>query len=58
MDWNKLPLDPRHLGEPSGASKIIYELMVRLAQSVHLSCIDTNTIFEQNETRFHMIHVT
>jgi hypothetical protein len=27
---NKAPLDPRHLGVPSGVSKMIYEPMVRL----------------------------
>ena len=29
MDRNKFPLDPRHLGVPSGASKTISEPMVR-----------------------------
>ena len=29
---NKIPHDPRHLGVPSGASKMIYEPMVRLAK--------------------------
>jgi hypothetical protein len=41
MDQNKHPLEPRHLGVSSGASKIIFEPMVRLAQSMHLSCTDT-----------------
>jgi hypothetical protein len=27
-----------------GASKMISELMVRLAQTMHLSCIDINTV--------------
>jgi hypothetical protein len=35
MDRNELPLEPRHLGVPSGASKMIYEPMVCLAQTVH-----------------------
>jgi hypothetical protein len=30
MDQNELPLEPRHLGVPSGASEMIYELMVCL----------------------------
>ena len=32
MDPNNLPLEPRHLGVPSGASKMISEPMVRLAK--------------------------
>jgi hypothetical protein len=30
----------------------------RLAQTVHLSCIDSNTVSEWTKTRFHMTHVT
>jgi hypothetical protein len=55
---NELPLDPCHLGVPSGASKPISERMLCLAQTVHLSCTDTNTISKWTETRFHMTHVT
>jgi hypothetical protein len=43
-DQNELPLDPRHLGLPSGASKIISKPMVPSAPTVHLSCTETNTI--------------
>jgi hypothetical protein len=32
--------------------------MVRLMQTMHLSCTDTNTIFKWTKTRFHMTHVT
>jgi hypothetical protein len=32
--------------------------MVRLAQTIHLSCTDTNTVFKWIEMRFHMTHVT
>jgi hypothetical protein len=49
---------PRHLGVPSGVAKTISKPMVRLGKIVHLTCIDTNTIFKQTETRFHMAHVT
>jgi hypothetical protein len=51
MDRNELPLEPRHLGVPSSASKMISDPIVRLAQTVHLSCSDPNTIYEtdQNE---------
>jgi hypothetical protein len=54
----ELPLEPRHLGELSGAYKTICEPMVRLAQMVLLSCSDTNTITERTKTRFHMSHIT
>ena len=57
-DRNELPFDARHLGVPLGASKTIFEPMVRLAQTVHLSCTNTNTISKRIETRFHMTHVT
>jgi hypothetical protein len=56
--WNKHPLEPRHLGVPSGPSKMISELMVCLTQTVHLSCTETNTIFKWTEMRFHMAHIT
>jgi hypothetical protein len=42
MDQNKLPIEPRHQGVPSGLSERIYEPKVCLAQIVHLSCIQTN----------------
>jgi hypothetical protein len=47
-----------------GASKMIPEPMAYLAQTVHLSCTDTNTVFkwyvcaERTETGFDMSHVT
>ena len=41
---NKHPLEPHHLGVPSGASKMISKLMVRLAQTVHLSCVKISII--------------
>jgi hypothetical protein len=43
-DQIELPLAHRHLGVPSGASKTIPDLIVCLAQTVHLSCTDTNTL--------------
>ena len=57
-DRNELPLEARHLVVPSSASKMIFEPMVRLAQTMHLSCTDTNTNSKDNEVRFHMTHVT
>ena len=41
--------DPSHLGVPLGASKTISEPMVRLAHTVHLSYINTNTISKWTE---------
>jgi hypothetical protein len=58
MDRNKILHDPRHLGVPSGVSKIIYEAMLRLVQTVDLSCTETNNISKSIETRFYMTHVT
>jgi hypothetical protein len=59
MGQNELPLEPRHLGVPSGASKMISELMVLLVQTVQLSCTDTNAIFKRTETRFQMtVHLS
>ena len=46
---NEIPHDPRHLGVPPGESKMIYEPMVRLAQTVHLSYVNTNTISKRTE---------
>jgi hypothetical protein len=36
LKWTELSLEPRHLGLPSGASKMISKPMVCLAQTVHL----------------------
>jgi hypothetical protein len=37
---------------------MISEPMVHLAQTMHLSCTNTNTIAKQKKERFHMTHVT
>jgi hypothetical protein len=58
MDWNKLPLEHHHLGVPLGVSKMIYDPIVHLVQTVHLSCSDTNIVSKWIETRFHISHVT
>jgi hypothetical protein len=50
--------DPHHLGVPSGVSKIISEAMLRLVQTVDLSCTETNNISKSTETRFYMSHIT
>jgi hypothetical protein len=53
--WTKasFSVEPCHLGVPSGVSRTISELMVHLAQTVHLSCTDTNTVSKRTETRLH-----
>jgi hypothetical protein len=43
---------------PLGASKAISEPMLRLAQTMHLSCTHTNTVSKRTETRFHTTHIT
>jgi hypothetical protein len=58
MDQNEIPHDPRHLGVPSVASKMISKAMVHLAQTVHLSYIKISTITEQIELSFHLSLVT
>jgi hypothetical protein len=57
-DWIELPLEPHHFGVPSNASKMTSEPLVCLAQNLHLSCTDTNTISKWTNTRFHKTHVT
>ena len=58
MGRNELPPEPRHLVVPLGVSKMIFELGVRLAETVHLSCTNTYTISKWIETRFHMTDIT
>jgi hypothetical protein len=43
---NELSLDPRHLGVPSDVPKMSSKHVVRLAQTVHLSCVEANTILK------------
>jgi hypothetical protein len=58
MDWNELPLEPRLLGVPSGASKMINEPMECLVQTVNLSSTDMNDVSKRTEMTFHMTHIT
>jgi hypothetical protein len=58
MYQNEIPHDPRHFGVPSGASKMISEVVVHLAQTVHPSCVRISTIFERSESSFHLSLVT
>jgi hypothetical protein len=58
MDQNEIPQDPCHLVVPSGVSKMISKPAVRLAQTVHLSCVKISTIFKQTESSIHLSLVT
>jgi hypothetical protein len=57
-ELSQAPLELCHLGVLPGASKMISKPTVCLAQMVHLSCNDTNTISKWTKMRFHMTHVT
>jgi hypothetical protein len=57
-DRKEILHEPHLLGVPSGASKMIFEAMVHLVQTVDLSCTETNTIFKSTETRFYLTYVT
>ena len=58
MDRNELPLGPRHLGVPLGASKRISELVVHLLPTKHLSCTDTNSLqTDRNEIPYDPSHL-
>jgi hypothetical protein len=58
MDQNEIPHDPCTIGVPSGASKTIFEPMVRSTQTEQLSCIKIHTISKRTEMTFHLCLVT
>jgi hypothetical protein len=53
-DRTKLSLEPLHLGVPSRTFTTVSEPMVHWAQTMHLSCTETNTISNWTEARFHI----
>jgi hypothetical protein len=57
-DQYEIAHDSRHVAAPSGVFKMISKPVLHLAQTVHLSCTNTNTATKQTKTRFHMTHVT
>jgi hypothetical protein len=57
-DQNEHPLEPPHLGEPSGVFEMIFELVVRSAQTVHLSGVKVSTISKQTKTSIQLSLVT
>jgi hypothetical protein len=58
MDRTELPLEPRHRGVPSSASKTISTPMVYSVLTMHLYCTDTNIVSKWTKTRFRMTPVT
>jgi hypothetical protein len=55
---NEHPLEPLQQGVPSGVSEMIFELVVRSAQTVHVSCIKISTISKETKTSNHLSLVT
>jgi hypothetical protein len=53
-DRKKILHNPRHLGVPSGASKMISEPTVRSAHTVHLSRIKISTVSKRTKTSFQL----
>jgi hypothetical protein len=58
MDQNELLVHPHQVGVQLGASKLISKPMVHLGQTVHLSCVEINTISKWTEMSFHLTHIT
>jgi hypothetical protein len=55
---NELPHQPRQQEVLSDVYKMISEPMVRVAQTMHLSCTDTNTVSKRTEAIFYKTHIT
>ena len=49
MERREIPHDPCHIGVTLGASKMISEPMIRLAQTVHLTYVTVSTISKRTE---------
>jgi hypothetical protein len=68
-DQTELSLEPLDLGVPSGvskmhhfgvilgASKMVSYTLMHEAQTVHISCTETNTVSKHPKERFCMTHV-
>ena len=57
MERSEILDDPRHLGVPAGASKMIFEPMVRSTHTVHLSCVKISTICKWTELSLEPRHL-
>jgi hypothetical protein len=49
MERNEIQHDPRHLGVPTGESKMISKPMICSTKTVHLSCVKISTISKRTE---------
>jgi hypothetical protein len=58
MNENELPLEPRDLGVPSDTSKTIFEPIVCLVQTVHLSWIKISAISKRTEVSIYLNLIT
>jgi hypothetical protein len=58
IDQNEIPHDPRHLGDPLGASYTISEPTAHSTQIEHQSCIKSSTISKRTESSFDLSLVT
>jgi hypothetical protein len=58
MKRSEIPHDRHHLGVPSGVYKTISEPLVRMMQTVHLSCVNISTMSETNKMSFQLGLVT
>jgi hypothetical protein len=58
MNQNEFRVDPHHVGLPSVAPKMISKPIVHSAQTMHLSCVEINTISKQSQTSFHLTYNT
>ena len=50
-DGNELSVEPRHLGVPTGASKMISDPLVQLVQTMHLSCTDAKQRLRMDQNK-------
>jgi hypothetical protein len=57
-DRCELSLDQRHLEVPSRVPEKISMPVVHSVQTVHLSCVEINTISKWSEISFHLTNVT
>jgi hypothetical protein len=57
-DRTQLSLELHHQGVSPGASKVIFEPMVCLGQTVHQSCLKISTISKRTEMSFHLSLIT
>jgi hypothetical protein len=55
---SELSIDLCHLGVPSSTPKTVFEPIGCSVQTVHLSCVDINTISKRTETRFYLTCIT